>query len=608
MAARPGAHQAGVNRKAAARAALYGVDINPFPLHLAALNLAMRYIKAPSTEVNAILADFLGVRSKQILLTPYTVKTPAGEEKREIVIPMFDAVVGNLTAQVKRGVEPGIYIHFIMHALSFLKEGGRLGMIISDSWLQTDYGVKFGCFLLDHFKVKALIDISARVFPVPLVGTCILLLEKCSSEKERGENRAVFIYLDLREGEEFRVDEALDAVENPEKHAGRLPIRVVKQSEIPRDRKWVNILFDAEALLAEIRKRTVRLGDLFEASYGNATYLYLASKGKVRGPRNLGASEFFYLDEWSAEQRGLKGYVYPALMSPRYSKWFTFTRDDWEGLRRGGTRCYVFMCHKPRGELPESVRKYIEWGETECRTMIRGTRGGGKVCSQALACKEREKNKELFRGWYDLGGVEEVAFFAPRYTQYHHRFTLPLFQVMLNDSLIAFMPKGDFSLKELKALLAYLNSSFAKLYIEAACRTTGGGAIALNVVHTEGIPVPNVKTLGQEDLEKLALLFDRLEAEARRLGGADALENFEKLWSGVIAEIDEEVERILELPAGSTAAARAMAEEMMRRRLSRAEEARPEALKGEEEPRVRPPKRSRKGASQEQRGTLDKFL
>jgi len=122
---------------------------------------------------------------------PYFVKTPAGEVKREISISKFDAIIANppytrwteipdktkkaikdsigkllteynLTVQVQRGVEPGIYIHFIMHGFDVLKEGGRLGMLISDSWLQTDYGVDFGHFLLDHFKIKALIDISAR--------------------------------------------------------------------------------------------------------------------------------------------------------------------------------------------------------------------------------------------------------------------------------------------------------------------------------------------------------------------------------------------------------------------------------------------------------------
>ena len=70
-------------------------------------------------------------------------------------------------------------------------------MIISDSWLQTDYGADFGRYLLENWKVKAIIDISARVFPVPLIGTCIILLEKPADGEDISENDVVFAYLDI---------------------------------------------------------------------------------------------------------------------------------------------------------------------------------------------------------------------------------------------------------------------------------------------------------------------------------------------------------------------------------------------------------------------------
>jgi hypothetical protein len=60
--------------------------------------------------------------------------------------------------------------------------------------------VNFFKFLLDDYKVHAVIDISARVFPVPLIGACIVLLERCSSENERGGNKTVFMYLDVSKG------------------------------------------------------------------------------------------------------------------------------------------------------------------------------------------------------------------------------------------------------------------------------------------------------------------------------------------------------------------------------------------------------------------------
>jgi type I restriction-modification system DNA methylase subunit len=37
---------------------LYAVDLNPFPAHLTAMNLAMRNVRAPSTNLNVLVRDF----------------------------------------------------------------------------------------------------------------------------------------------------------------------------------------------------------------------------------------------------------------------------------------------------------------------------------------------------------------------------------------------------------------------------------------------------------------------------------------------------------------------------------------------------------------------
>ncbi|MEM3449394.1 MAG: N-6 DNA methylase [Nitrososphaerota archaeon] len=620
---------------------LYGIDINEFPAHLTAINLAMRNPREPSNVTNIVLEDYFVISPEQKRVIPDKVKTAKGEKSLEIGFKDFDAVVGNppytrwteitnatqdrilkiyretlsrygLTPQVARGVEPGIYVYWIIHSTKFLKDKGRLGMIISDSWLQTDYGISFGNFLLDHFKIKAVIDISARVFPVPLIGTCILLLEKSSDQKEREDNKAVFMYLDLGENRELAVDEVLDAVENPEKYKNKYYIRVVRQGDIPRDKKWINLLFDASIILNELRKRTIRMGEIFEPSYGNAVYLYLASRGKIRGPRNLGANEFFYMDEDRVKQYGLWENAYPALVSARFARWFTFTKDDWEQLKQSGSKCYMFMCHEQKREIPENVKRYIEWGETWCTTTIRGTRGGGKTCSQAQACQEREKRKDLFYGWYDLGGVKESPIFTPYYARYYHRFTLMEFQVMLDADFIAFIPKENISVDRLKALLAYLNSSFVKLYIESMGRTPGAvGPIALEVSHAEEIPLLDVRRLDESDLKLLASLFDELEAEARRLGGADKRENVEKLWETIIKKIDEEVAEILGLPRELAEAAKTLSKIMMERRLQRAEEARPGAIRGEEMIEIERPKKTSRQKERElgeKHTTLDEFM
>ncbi|MEM0473042.1 MAG: hypothetical protein QXX84_09115, partial [Sulfolobales archaeon] len=324
-----------------------------------------------------------------------------------------------------------------------------------------------------------------------------------------------------------------------------------------------------------------------------------------------GASEFFYLDEDKVKQYSLGKYAYPAITNARQAKWFTFTIDDWQELRRRGEPCYIFVCHEPRAMLPQRVLEYIKWGETDCRTMIRGSRGGGKVCNQAQACQEREKRKDLFYGWYDVGGVVKAPIMAIRQSQYKTRFILAEYPVVTYDAIITFVPKIELSKLQLKALLAYLNSSFTQLYIESHARITGMGVAALEVKHTEEMPILDVRKLGENDLKLLASLFDELEAEARKLGGADKRENIERLWDTVITNIDVQVARILGLPMEMADAAKALSKTMMERRLRRAEEAKPGAIRGEEAIGVERPRKTgkqKKETLREKHVTLDKFI
>jgi hypothetical protein len=253
------------------------------------------------------------------------------------------------------------------------------------------------------------------------------------------------------------------------------------------------------------------------------------------------------------------------------------------------------MCHEPREKLPKNVLEYIRWGETECRTMIRGSRGGGKICSQALACQAREKKKDLFYGWYDLGGVEKAPIMAIYQSRYKTRFILSKYPIVTYHAIITFTPKLEMDESQLKALLAYLNSSFPQLYIESVGRTTGAvGPIGLEVKHAEQLPILDVRRLKKEDVDQLAFLFDKLENEARKIGGADLSENIEKIWDSIIQEIDFEIIKIMKLPKDTANSAKIIAKAMMKRRLQRSEEATPEAIKGEEAPRIRPPKKEPK--------------
>ena len=596
---------------------LYGIDINPFPAHLAAVNLSMRNVRAPSADMNIFVDDFFRVKPGKTYFV--RVRTPRGEELRSITLPNeFTAVIGNppytrwveIPESTRKAImeavgedlrkygfrggitqEMGIYIPWIIHATKFLSKGGRLGMIISNSWLQASYGVNFANFLLDRYKIKAIIDFSTRLFRIPLIATCVVLLEREEDELARAENKTVFLYVD----KPTSVDEILSAIEKPESSVNpNFSIRVVKQGELPRDNTWIRVLFGTDTIEKIILSSTstIKLGELFDVRYGNI-------KG-IMGRGGTGCDAFFYLNESDVKEWGLDDYTYSVLTSSRYSKTFIFTKNDWKRLRKDGKKCYIFMVHMPKNQLPESVRKYIEYGEKEVKTR------SGTPCNKSLASTMRERSEEFY-GWYDLGGVTETCFFAPRRSQYMPRFIYTDFPLALDDGFISFKAKVNLTRKQVKALLAYLNSSFTWFIIENQFRSTGGGVIELDVDRITRVPIIDVRSLKNEQISRLTSLFDELEEEARKLGGVDTKDSIIKL-KPIIDKIDAEIAEIINLPKQMIFNIQELTNILMERRISRTKLAKPETVEGAEKPKIKPPRKKRRVKKAIKSIPLEKFL
>ena len=83
----------------------------------------------------------------------------------------------------------GLHAYFFLHGLAFLREGGRFGFVVPNGWLDVAYGAGLKQFLLDHFRIIALIESGAeRWFQAANINTCLVILEKCSSARRRAAN------------------------------------------------------------------------------------------------------------------------------------------------------------------------------------------------------------------------------------------------------------------------------------------------------------------------------------------------------------------------------------------------------------------------------------
>ncbi|MCC6055464.1 MAG: N-6 DNA methylase [Desulfurococcaceae archaeon] len=581
---------------------LYGVDINAFATQLTSLHLMFMEPRCPFSRLNIEVRDFFSISQKGfdavIGNPPYTRWVEIPEATKELIKSSVGDLMSryDLVADIRRGREPGIYVYWILHATkNLLKNGGRLGMIISNTWLQTDYGIDFGRFLLDNFKIKALIDISYRLFEA-LISTVIVLAEKESDENARKNNEVLLVRVPpidskLSDKEvEAKVDEALKCIENaiaPNYEFDKTALeicrqrygiwyRFVRQSEIPRDKKWISLFFERGediAKIIEAHPLMIRAGEWFKPSRGNSIWsIWALDHGKRP---DLGAKDFFYFSrdkiaEWDAKVKGFREavmkYLVPAITASRYVKTFTFTERDWMEIRDRKSRsrgkekyldAWILVLHEPREKIPQPLHEYIRWGETECRTEIRGTRGGGRICSEAEACRAREEAREeaeegeesYFYGWYDLGGYIPALVMAIYHPRYHPQFFLVTVHPLITyGNMITFISRTKIIMKEfiydpleynknniidnvkseitldeteIKAILSYLNSTFNWIWLEQNAGYAAKGPLSIEVNVVEKMPILNIKKVDRRYVEELAQLFDKLESAARLIIGTD---------------------------------------------------------------------------------------
>lgn len=209
---------------------LWGVDIAKFPAHLSTINLAINDLSSEKNYPNIINEDFfkLLVSSEGFELPESWRKARSftlGKEKKEVVYPRwFDVIVGNppytrqeeiqeIGIEKKKLIEnaikdihgrkianiskrAGIYTYFFIHGTKFLKEGGYFGFIVSNAWLDVDYGRGLQEFFLNNYKIVVIIESKVeRWFEDADINTCIVILQKCKEKKERNENLVKFVYL-----------------------------------------------------------------------------------------------------------------------------------------------------------------------------------------------------------------------------------------------------------------------------------------------------------------------------------------------------------------------------------------------------------------------------
>jgi type I restriction-modification system DNA methylase subunit len=506
---------------------LWGNDIAKFPAHLAAINLAINDLSVDRNYPNILHEDFFALLvGKDGFEAENWRKRRAntlGRQELELTYPRwFDAIVGNppytrqeeisdiapdemeykqtlIENALKLGgnkiaeisKRAGIHAYFFVHGMKFLKEGGYFGFIVSNSWLDVEYGKGLQEFFLKHYKIIAVIESKVeRWFAEADVNTCIVILQKCREETERNTHICRFVYLkqplrqfippaqDLWEKQLERLT-AIDALkrtilahtecyENDE-----IRIFPKRQAELwdegfnPEEQKYIGAKWGKYlrapkiffTILEKGKDKLVPLEDVAEVKRGFTT----------------GANEFFYLTEEEIQEQGIEkefwmhkdenGNWIPnyVIKSPRECQSITVQPDE--------LKYRVLMIHKDKKDLKRAkVLKYIKQGER-------------KGFHERPTCKSRGEK------WYDLGGWEKPDLIWA--DAYNDRYGVYDTQKMWADKRFFYIYLKN---RDVFTLLhAYLNSSLIPLIIEIEGITNlGEGAIYTNVYQLELLPVPSL--------------------------------------------------------------------------------------------------------------------
>jgi type I restriction-modification system DNA methylase subunit len=451
---------------------LNGIDINPFPATLSSINLAIRNLKVPSRHINIVVSDFFKVKPSMgiipqvdVVVTnpPYTRQEEMEykDQIREEALTYSDDTKIDISAQA------GIYAYFFTHSAKFLKNGGRMGYITSNTWLDVAFGEGLKQFFLDHFKILAIIEHDAGVFEKANVDTCIIILEKAEGndfKEERYSNHVKFVR--IKKSMEIRDLVSLISSKNIDYEDEAVRLHLQKQEKLNPEEKWGKYL---------------RAPTVFYKIIDHPKVTKMREIAKIKRGFTTGANEFFYLNKdkaghWRIEKR----YLRPIITSPRYAERIVIENKDIDE--------YVLLVHEPKEALVNTnVLAYIEHGENVNLEIRRGKQKGQTVIGYHNV--PMIKSRKL---WYDLGVRNTAPLLFPCKIRKRCFFIWNRAVAYADKSFYEIHPtKEEMSL----VLAGLLNSTLTMLLIELHGRLYGRGLLELEVYELENLPVVSMEKL-----------------------------------------------------------------------------------------------------------------
>ncbi|WP_115864009.1 N-6 DNA methylase [Halorussus litoreus] len=504
--------------------AITTIDINKFPLHLTALNLASQNIEEEIDTLHAYHASFFDIEpDSTMLLSARLDNRDAGE------VGYFDGVVGNppyirnrdipdkdafrahlsrlgpenqspyLDGSKKLSKKSDAYVYFVTHATQFLRDGGRLGFVIPPKWMSVRYGMDFQQFLFDHYRIHAVVEFAERAFEDAFVDTCLLLIERCEDEDVRRETTTQFV----RVQDEMEPGDLYDTVtygvtleQEPIDIRTRPNYRSVgvRQAYLEdTGPKKIGYYLNAPLTLINLIERDafVPVSEFVDVSYGQKT----------------GANRWFLLDQDEAHQRGIEDrFLSPVVKSIKGMDSEVFDSEDADTYLID-VHDYVEEVKRETGEFGEDTRL-----EDDVKNALKrdGYTGLLQYIGEGENNGEHEGSTCASRPvWFDLGEQTPPELFHPRFFKWRLFTVVNRAEALTTDAVQCVQVNPEY---DSKVVTGVMNSSLYAAVVECWGRVEGNGVLQLMTYETKSIPVPDIREFDDEACDAIRDATDALLA------------------------------------------------------------------------------------------------
>ncbi len=369
-----------------------------------------------------------------------------------------------------------LYCYIATKIADVMKPGGMLGIIVSNSWLGTNAGIKLVDVLKQKYNIKQVhISGKGRWFKNADVVTTIIILEKKESSNSPDTEFWLWKFSLDQLSEDIDAENTLvnAALLSSELDHNISRLSKYSQSQIEdilRLNVCYNALFHDVDWLLEVKDKIIPINKVYHV---------------FRGSRR-GWDSLFYPQ--SGEHRIEPQYLKKVLINARNVTKLTAIADR-----------DAFCC----GESTDALLKYGHTGALNWIEKFKDQRNGvGKPLPIVLKRRGME--------WYELQDNEIAEVFTmmnPDQRLFFAKFETPSF---VNQRLIGLTHKMEYPDEELNHAL--LNSMFTMFYIEASGFGRGLGVLDVNKDSIANCYMLNPKLVSKEDKNKIIKAFEKLKA------------------------------------------------------------------------------------------------